>query len=454
MTLNIAGSVCASANQIFAGSGTVIFGSGRVPRVYPQWWGAYSDGSPHEKETTAAIQAAMKSVFAPKVTKKIKNPATPPATYTLGSSQVVEFLAGHYKINDEIAVGPYANVITGSEAIIEQTDEAKNIFNFQNAYMIRISGLRFIGGYNQISLRQGRVDTLMYQIDHCEFEFARSYAIETTPVPPADHLSAVLTIDHCKFFLPWAVLNNRCDYAAVNNCWVTVNSDYTPQFTAIFVNGSCNSKTNGRLHFCNMFGVPGFSSGSHCRWIDNYGSVFVDDSRFGGEGAGMPIVYHYAKHWNRNGSWPRPPTSVVIRNSWVFTGYNDPNAAALNLQTEVPVVFIYEGNFGPANASDNPIIVNGAVPDLDEYIKKFPHNYFRFVIEPNEMTVHNLPEPLKALVNFIENEKVATSPPTTGMWERGQHLWNKEPTPGGIIGWVCVTSGSPGTWKPFGTIST
>jgi hypothetical protein len=70
------------------------------------------------------------------------------------------------------------------------------------------------------------------------------------------------------------------------------------------------------------------------------------------------------------------------------------------------------------------------------------------------MTVDKLPEPLKPLVNFIENEKVATSPPKTGMWEHGQHLWNIEPTPGGIIGWVCVTSGSPGTWKPFGTIST
>jgi hypothetical protein len=70
----------------------------------------------------------MKSVFTPVVKKGIKN--SPAASY----SQVVEFLAGHYKINDEIAVGSYANVITGSEAIIERTDEAKNIFNFPNVW--------------------------------------------------------------------------------------------------------------------------------------------------------------------------------------------------------------------------------------------------------------------------------------------------------------------------------
>ena len=199
----------------------------------------------------------------------------------------------------------------------------------------------------------------------------------------------------------------------------------------------------------------GFPSRSGCRWIDNYGSVFVDDSRFGGEGAGLPIIYHYAGRLNQNGSWPRRPTSVVIRNSWVFTGYNDPNAAVLNIQTEVPTVFIYEGNFGPANASDNPIIVNGELSlDLENYIKKFPPNYFRFVIEPNEMTVNKIPGPLKPLVNFLETEKLATSPPTSGVWEAGQHLWNKVPTPGGVIGWVCVESGNPGKWKPFGTIGT
>ena len=42
--------------------------------------------------------------------------------------------------------------------------------------------------------------------------------------------------------------------------------------------------------------------------------------------------------------------------------------------------------------------------------------------------------------------------PTVGSWRQGERVWNSEPAAGEYIGWVCVTSGSPGTWKGFGTI--
>ena len=145
-------------------------------------------------------------------------------------------------------------------------------------------------------------------------------------MPLTDHLSAVLTIDHCKFEEPKAVLKNYCDYAGVNNCWVAVNKPINTAKSpyALFSN-MCGKKDGGRgsLGFSQHVRYARFPSRSGCRWIDNYGSVFVDDSRFGGEGAGLPIIYHYAGRLNQNGSWPRRPTSVVIRNSWVFTGYND-----------------------------------------------------------------------------------------------------------------------------------
>jgi hypothetical protein len=46
----------------------------------------------------------------------------------------------------------------------------------------------------------------------------------------------------------------------------------------------------------------------------------------------------------------------------------------------------------------------------------------------------------------------ATAPPSSGMWVRGQKVYHPRPDPGGILGWVCTTSGSPGTWKAFGVI--
>jgi len=43
--------------------------------------------------------------------------------------------------------------------------------------------------------------------------------------------------------------------------------------------------------------------------------------------------------------------------------------------------------------------------------------------------------------------------PTTGTWEVGATVWNTTPTAGGVMGWVCTTAGTPGTWKTFGAIS-
>lgn len=47
----------------------------------------------------------------------------------------------------------------------------------------------------------------------------------------------------------------------------------------------------------------------------------------------------------------------------------------------------------------------------------------------------------------------AVSAPTTGTWSRGSILYNTAPRPGGHVGWICISAGRPGTWKPFGTIA-
>jgi hypothetical protein len=46
----------------------------------------------------------------------------------------------------------------------------------------------------------------------------------------------------------------------------------------------------------------------------------------------------------------------------------------------------------------------------------------------------------------------ATVAPTTGGHAQGEIVWNVNATAGGKVGWVCTTSGTPGTWKAFGAI--
>lgn len=43
--------------------------------------------------------------------------------------------------------------------------------------------------------------------------------------------------------------------------------------------------------------------------------------------------------------------------------------------------------------------------------------------------------------------------PTTGEWRQGAIIYNSSPSPGTPVGWVCTSSGIPGIWRGFGTIS-
>jgi hypothetical protein len=43
--------------------------------------------------------------------------------------------------------------------------------------------------------------------------------------------------------------------------------------------------------------------------------------------------------------------------------------------------------------------------------------------------------------------------PTTGTWAAGDIVYDTTPSAGGHIGWICVTAGTPGTWKTFGAIT-
>lgn len=48
---------------------------------------------------------------------------------------------------------------------------------------------------------------------------------------------------------------------------------------------------------------------------------------------------------------------------------------------------------------------------------------------------------------------VGTSAPTSGTWTKGDRIENVSPSSGGWAGWICVGSGTPGDWKPYGAIA-
>lgn len=54
----------------------------------------------------------------------------------------------------------------------------------------------------------------------------------------------------------------------------------------------------------------------------------------------------------------------------------------------------------------------------------------------------------------VQDKKIeyGTDYPITGSHGKSDIVYNTNPVVGGYVGWVCIESGNPGTWKPFGRI--
>jgi hypothetical protein len=58
------------------------------------------------------------------------------------------------------------------------------------------------------------------------------------------------------------------------------------------------------------------------------------------------------------------------------------------------------------------------------------------------------------LARYSGSEKlVADAIPTLGTWKSGEEVINATPSSGSYTGWVCTSSGTPGTWNGFGLIA-
>jgi hypothetical protein len=61
---------------------------------------------------------------------------------------------------------------------------------------------------------------------------------------------------------------------------------------------------------------------------------------------------------------------------------------------------------------------------------------------------------VKGDIRFADKKfTTGTTVPTNGSFTKGDICWNSNPLPDGYIGWVCIDSGAPGQWSPFGLIA-
>lgn len=384
-------------------------------------FGAVGDGV---ADDTTAIQAAF--TFAVANTTSGATTSGALTTSFSGNSPRVFFPKGTYKITAKITIGSYLEVL-GDSAIIKQETATQDIFECE-AYQLLIDGMQFVGGRHQVNFYNANINSTMVKITNCQFFLSRSYAIKTAATGGVwTHLSCDLSIEKCRFITCNKVLDNCCDSAVIENCWIQPTNT-NMDVSAAIINNKGTSVVDPdawtRLHIKDSFLIPdigtfGVDQPTGIRWVDNYGSFTATHSRFGGEFGGMPIVYHLGAP---NTTFPWITTEVMLTECALFVGPDArTDACVVAISGEIPNRVVVRNCTGPVG---RPIIFNASSTNIPNYMAAFEsasskkaYNYFKYDIQdvitdiPSYSPVRSfIPNDLYRFVIKAKQTQVSRSP--------------------------------------------
>jgi hypothetical protein len=217
----------------------------------------------------------------------------------------------------------YCHVRGGSTILYPQ--QAYSL-NFQDAYDIKVSNIKFIGGAGAIYFSNHNINGANIVIENCEFH-GQQQAIQCGNYP----LSTKLTMRNCKFF-GTQLLNTGCDQTLIENCWIQT----LPQIKTEVIKNNY-----GNLYVKNCILVPD-DSHPESYWIYNKGNVFADGNRFGGEFGGMPIIKHDALVDTK---YPYMGPIISLTNNQLSSGQSkNPNRGIVTIMQHRPRMLTIKGN--------------------------------------------------------------------------------------------------------------
>jgi hypothetical protein len=137
------------------------------------------------------------------------------------------------------------------------------------------------------------------------------------------------------------------------------------------------------------------------------------------------------------GAWARAVTYPVFIGNKFIDCNTIPSAG--NEFDEGAIVF-----FGPQQGFVDGNTVMNLNDGLSDYAVMSAVTAHGIVVTANNYFKGMLVGPMK---------RPLTAPPTTFAWQAGASIHNWAPSAGGVPGWVCVTAGTPGTWKAMANLA-
>lgn len=513
-TLTINGPFQAGLYQVFDGDGSVVFGSGSVSEVYPEWWGA--DGV----DDSVAIQQAINSL---------------PQGFP-DSGGTVRFTKPSYIIDTQITIGGYQEQgyikFVGSQSPgYSARLVAGSSISATPMFYITALGIEFIGitFYGDGTVEGGTDATTVaikvgdgldanenpdnFRLTHCIITRcatgielnSRNFTIRdndfTWTLNP-------ISIPGLEGVGPYDYLDRR-DYFIERNifhvCWGTcIKLAGTKTHSEVYIQDNqfktCLHGIEGAVEDSVVFGnrfnnIKGVAINitTNANYTNAYSTSISNNIVSGYQGAGSNtgdaimvkcpypnVVNNKVTRKGGNGILVETTRAVIANNSVMrctnhgiyaivsnstITGNNvmDNDNADSNTYSGIYVTGNYnivDGNYG-GNTTGTPgsgvggqlyiVYLNGLGNKVG--MNNGLYNKTAYVGENNTNSGFTGE-------GISRRVLTGTTPPSVGSWNAGDFVINKTPSVAGsggsryvIHGWICTVTGSPGTWVPARTLT-
>lgn len=439
-------------------------------------------------------------------------------SHLMRGAPLVIFPAGSYMLTDVVNISRYFDeaapqwpgnavalrIEAQGTAVLVQTGGLRDLLFCDQAWRVVISGLRFVGGLDQLALGNNNSGGgSVLRVHDCEFESSAGAAVRNLgpscsgaichgdPHPFVGSFSTQLIVRDCVFDLCDQALVSWSDWGVLADSYVITSPNMTDKGVI---------ENHGRLHVRNILGNPESNqrscptNASRARWFDNYshrvdgGMLTISNFRFGGEARGITAVVNFAPficeevesalesqlcgRVDRSSSGALPAamrgaegSSIIIEHSEFGGGCGqgvDPSACcgkmfgAEIVLEELPSQLILRDNWAQSlmdpvtliHVSDEIDLENGSYIHAADSVEWARPTY---VIDMSDsrpaLTAGKigLQEPLRAFLSGDSAKAIAVPAiPTSGSWRRGSVVLRDGD--GEPLGWVCVESGWPGKW--------
>lgn len=256
-------------------------------------------------------------------------------------------------------------LVSEGRSTIQSLDDTKDIMKGADSYYVYTADITFLGGKSQLVKQNNNINAGMWIHERVWFEGSNDYASQDLNTSGSYPVTSTQPIyNECRWIRCKRGLKHQADHAYIVGGWMQPEGDFFDADTAFIHNA-------GLLSMNMVMGIPGGTFPAKSRWVDNYGALRCMQTRFGGEGGGLPCVYHFAAPTRYLTGDAKNIEMGISFDQCTLYGGNGARAdqGIIVLQGQLPPVVRITDCTGPITApyiKNDP--ANGGIADITAYI--------------------------------------------------------------------------------------